>query len=196
MRTIGLLRNCSPCALLLLCIFPFQTLAYFWVSEPNRDTLWQNGGVQLLAWQKGKLDGINSFDIEMARLSDTGLTFVAKGVSSKQKSLNIMLQDVPPGDDYFVLFLNSTHGVTHGISSRFTVLSSSDSSKSNSPPPDSSAPTVTVSGTPDPTRGFATTFPAAANGDVCGWGRPWRIQLGAVSATLAVFLLSTIWTLL
>ncbi|KAF9488273.1 hypothetical protein BDN71DRAFT_1347562, partial [Pleurotus eryngii] len=60
-------------------------------------------------------------------------------------SLNVFLQDVPPRDDYFLLFVNSTHGVLHTTSKRFSVVSLDSGAA-----PDSYAPTVTISGTPNP----------------------------------------------
>ncbi|KAG6327334.1 hypothetical protein ID866_11755 [Astraeus odoratus] len=83
-----------------------------------------------------------------------------RAVPSTYTAVNILLQDVPEGDDYFLLCINSTHGVTYSVSSRFTVTNSSGSN----PSPDPSAPTVTISGTPDPLKVFATTLGAAANG--------------------------------
>ncbi|KAJ7184102.1 hypothetical protein C8R46DRAFT_449942 [Mycena filopes] len=86
--------------------------AYFVVTAPKLNDQWANGDTRMISWVKGAHDGVTSFDIEMSRLNSDGLTLVAKNVpsaDSSQKSINILLQDVPPGDDYFLLFLNSTH---------------------------------------------------------------------------------------
>lgn len=72
-----------------------------------------------------------------------------------------MLQDVPPGDDYFLLFVNSTIGRKYGTSSMFSVRAASNATTTS---PDAAVPTVTVSGGPNPTSVFATTFPPSANG--------------------------------
>ena len=77
-----------------------------------------------------------------------------------------MLLDVPPGNDYFLLFINSTHGVMHATSSKFTVLASSATPSVIPPSPATSVPTVTVSGAPNPTQPFATTFAALPNGAI------------------------------
>lgn len=78
-------------------------------------------------------------------------------------SLNVYLQDIPTGDDYYVMFVNYTHGLLYTSSSTFTI---SDSTNSSSPTPNPSAPTVTISGAPNPTAQFATTFASAG---MRGW---------------------------
>jgi len=170
--------------------------AYFIITEPARNTRWKNNAVNLVSWQKGALDGIDSFDIEFARLAVDGNLFAAKDVPSSQTSLNFLLQDVPAGDDYYVLLINSTHGVIHAVSSRFTILDSSDSSAPTGQAPFQDAPTVTVSGRPNPTQEFATTFPArvgVSNGATGGWNEgSWRRQLVAVGATIFTSLLGVV----
>ena len=52
--------------------------AYFVVSEPNRDSQWVNGLAHPVRWTKGVLDGITMLDVELARLTQDGLTFVAR----------------------------------------------------------------------------------------------------------------------
>lgn len=144
--------------------------AYFVVSEPHRDSQWVNNQANLIQWQKGLLDGIGGFDVEMARLSTDGLLLIALNVPAQQNSINVFLQDVPTGDDYFLILMNSTQGIIHATSSRFSVISAGSSPTDRGPSPNNAVPTVTVSGTPDPTRLFATTFPALQhNGAVGGW---------------------------
>ena len=77
-----------------------------------------------------------------------------------------MLEDVPPGDDYFLLFINSTIGQMYAISSTFSVLAADATPSVTSPSPAGSVPTVTVSGTPVPTPLFATTFATLPGGAV------------------------------
>ena len=45
--------------------------------SPTTDTQWVNGLANPLSWSKGLLDGVNSVDIELARLSTDGLVKVA-----------------------------------------------------------------------------------------------------------------------
>ena len=104
-------------------------------------------------------------------------------------SLNLFLQDVPTGDDYYLLFLNSTHGVMYGASQRFAIA---DTGNGSAPTPVSAAATVTVSGGPNPTVGFATTFPASANGVAApGWRavEGARTQLGLLAGVMAACVL-------
>jgi len=72
-------------------------------------------------------------------------------------ALNIYLDNVPTGDDYYMTFMNHTHGATHAISPKFSIVDTVSSG--TQPAPVASAPTVTLSGAPNPTSTFATTFP-------------------------------------
>jgi hypothetical protein len=100
---------------------------------------------------------------------------------------------VPPGDDYFLLFINSTHGVMHATSPRFSILpagSTSNSSATTNP----KAATVTVSGAPNPTQAFATTFAIATNGASRLVLRGGKTR-GVISAVLGC-VLGAAWTLM
>ncbi|KAK0197981.1 hypothetical protein F5146DRAFT_1017709 [Armillaria mellea] len=157
------------CSHLFFRILP----AYFVINEPQLSAQWSNGAVNVVTWAKGVEDDITSFDMEMLRLSQDGVTYIAYNVEalpSSPKSLNIYLQDIPTGDDYFLIFLNSTLGLTHCVSSRFAIANATDVTSSASPSatPVSSIPTVTVSGSPNPTKGFATTFASKASSIVFG----------------------------
>ena len=173
--------------------------AYFLVDEPRRDTQWMNNQPNLVQWQKGLLDGVNGFDVELARLNTDGLLLVAMNVPSQQNSLNIFLQNVPAGDDYFLTFMNSTHGTLLATSSRFSVLSAGSNPTRAGSSPNNAVPTVTISGTPDPTKLFATTFPAlpdngalgGRNGAIPGW-----VELVImVLLTLASMIAGSAWTM-
>ncbi|CAL1698612.1 unnamed protein product [Somion occarium] len=142
--------------------------SYFIVTSPTQGTQLQNGAANRITWIKGLLDDIDAFDVEMSRLSVDGLILVARDVPAGSGSFNLFLQDVPSADDYYLLFLNSTSGVMFTTSSRFSIGDSS--SNATATEPDSSAPTVTISGGPNPLNDFATTFPPSANGVAMpGW---------------------------
>ncbi|KAJ7702465.1 hypothetical protein B0H17DRAFT_1044413 [Mycena rosella] len=179
---------------LLLTALASSVSAYFVVTSPKLNDQWANGDTRMVSWSKGALDGISSFDIEMSRMSTDGLTLVAKNVpslDSSQKSINILLQDVPPGDDYFLLFINSTHGVMHATSPRFSILATGATSNSSAAT-NAKAPTVTVSGAPNPTQAFATTFAVVSGASrLLRAGQTWGV-FGAVIAGV----LSAVWTLL
>ncbi|KAK0487155.1 hypothetical protein IW261DRAFT_594472 [Armillaria novae-zelandiae] len=143
------------------------------VKEPREGAQWSNSAMNVLSWEKGVWDGVTHFDIEMTRLSEDGITYIAYNVPSQPyspTSLNIYLEDVPTGDDYFMLLINSTHGVMHCLSPRFSIVNATDSSASSSVTPDSSIATVTVSAAPDTTKGFVTTFASRASSVVWGVG--------------------------
>ncbi|PPQ66410.1 hypothetical protein CVT26_011279 [Gymnopilus dilepis] len=185
----------STTAFIVLAFFSLQASAnYFVINNPSASTQWPNNAANLVTWQKGVLDGVDMFDMEMARMSTDGLTLVARNVPAAQGKINIQLQDIPPGDDYFLIFINSTHGVLHSTSSRFTILSPSASPSSSPPSPDGSVPTVTVSGSPNPTAMFATTFPAIASGAL-GGVRVERRYVGMLGVSLVGVLVGAGWTL-
>jgi len=55
--------------------------------------------------------------------------------------------------------MNHTHGATHTVSPKFSIVDSVPADKGTQPGPVANAPTVTVSGAPNPTATFATEFP-------------------------------------
>ncbi|CAA7262353.1 unnamed protein product [Cyclocybe aegerita] len=173
MRPFANVFSTYTTACIVLAFLAAQTSAYFIINEPSANRQWTNNAANLVSWSKGVLDGIHGFDVEMARMSQDGLMLIARNVPAKQKSLNLLLLDVPPGDDYFLIFINSTHGVMHATSPRFTVLAPSSTPSSTPPTLAAGVPTVTVSGGPNPTLNFATTFPAMSwgrwEGGTCGW---------------------------
>lgn len=112
-------------------------------------------------------------------------------VPATDSSLNILLQDIPLGDDYFLLFMNSTHGVMYATSSRFSVVSGSSSS--NKPFTAPNVETVTISGPPNPTQQFAVTFPAVSNNSYESW-RDAR-QAWSLGSVLVGCVVGAVWTL-
>jgi len=184
----SLSSSCSSACFILSFLAAQASAGYFLIDEPALKREWSNNAANLISWQKGVLDGINGFDVEMARMSTDGLMLVARNVPAKQGRLNIMLQDVPPGDDYFLIFINSTHGVMHATSNRFTILSPSATPSATPPQVAPNVPTVTISGGPNPTMPFATTFAAIANGAVGG--------LAAMAGLRGVHMAAWIWVVL
>ncbi|KAK2462535.1 hypothetical protein APHAL10511_005505 [Amanita phalloides] len=183
----------------VLCTIALQSGAYFSFYEPKLNAKWQSNGVNVIAWAKGKLDGIDTFDIEFTRLSISGNWMVAKGVSHRQTSLNIFIQSLPAADDYLVLFINSTNGAVFAASPRFTILSTNATASSSSfLTPVAGAPTVTVSSTPNPTQQFATTFPAGENSALTlrqSIGK-WKVQVVAICATAVTGFFGGVWAVL
>ena len=91
--------------------------------------------------------------IEEFKISFLSLVPAAPG------AINVFITDVPPGDDYFLLFINSTIGLMVGTSSQFSILAASTTPSVTPPSPAGGVPTVTVSGTPNVTQPlFGTTF--------------------------------------
>ncbi|THG94064.1 hypothetical protein EW145_g8219, partial [Phellinidium pouzarii] len=107
-------------SLLVLALGPLSSRAdmgsYFQFIQPTTGTEWVNGKTNPILWQKGLLDGVVNFDLEIARLSEDGVIFAALNVNANSGKLNLFIQDVPAGDDYYLLFINSTHGGMYAIS--------------------------------------------------------------------------------
>lgn len=89
-------------------------------------------------------------------------------------------------------FMNHTHGVTHAISPQFSIVNSVSSDKGTQPSPVANAPTVTVSGAPNPTSTFATAFPDTGSAvsmlGIRGWGSTTLTAMcGVAAGALLVF---------
>jgi len=177
------------------------------VTYPTKGAQLENGQTYPITWEKGLLDGVNFFDLELTRMSSNGLILIARDSASQMASLcrsfriieptfplslflvsssiggiNLALNSVPDGDDYSLLFINSTHGVLYANSPLFSIVNSG--SGNSTVKALSSKPTVTISGGPNPTAQFVTTFPVA-NGVP-----PWRPSpVALLSASLMSFAL-------
>lgn len=62
--------------------------SYFEISNPAPGAQWVNNGVNVITWEKGLRDGINGFDVEMARMSQDGLMLLARNGASRSLSLS------------------------------------------------------------------------------------------------------------
>jgi len=145
--------------------------SYFYITKPSKGDQWTQGEPHAATWVHA-VDGIDVVDVELGRTSTSGLLLGAREVPTRWGSLNLLLGDVPPGDDYYFIFMNVTHGLVYSISDQFTILpaSSSSSNSSSEIAPDPSKPTVTISGAPGPTMSFAATYGPQAAGAVPLWG--------------------------
>ncbi|KAG2137835.1 uncharacterized protein EDB93DRAFT_1166133 [Suillus bovinus] len=190
----GYLRSWQSVAFILVSLLSslISVDAYFVVNQPGSSTSWKNGSPYPVSWTLGLQDGFDTFDIEITRLSRVGIYFVAKELPITMSSLNVVLQDVPAGDDYFLICINSTAGVTYSVSSRFSVV---DANATGSNPSPASAPTVTVSGVPNPLSTFAQTFGPSTNGVARpGWAGI-RNQVTAISVAVGAALIGGVMVL-
>lgn len=188
MLLFGCLRSWQSVAFILALLLSslISVDAYFVVNQPGSSTSWKNGSPYPVSWTMGLKDGFDTFDIEITRLSRGGIYFVAKELPVTMSSLNVVLQDVPAGDDYFLICINSTAGVTYSVSSRFSVV---DANATGSNPSPASAPTVTVSGLPNPLSHFAQTFGPSTNGVAPpGWAGI-KNQVTAISVSVGAALI-------
>ncbi|KAG8936136.1 hypothetical protein FRC02_004454 [Tulasnella sp. 418] len=174
--------------------------SYFHIRKPVQKDQWDQGKPHAVTWVHA-VDNIDMIDIEFARLSTAGLLFAARDVPTRWGALNIELNGVPPGDDYFVVCLNATNGIVYSISDPFSILppSSSSSTDPNAIAPDPSKPTVTVTGTPNPTQQWAQTFGPQAAGAMSLVHGDHHIGRSIASAVLCTFvgaLAGTAWIVL
>ena len=47
------------------------------ITEPANGVVWTNGQTNLISWSKALDDGVSQFDIELQRLSTSGLSYIA-----------------------------------------------------------------------------------------------------------------------
>ncbi|KAH7333746.1 hypothetical protein B0J17DRAFT_552743, partial [Rhizoctonia solani] len=128
------------------------------IKTPGPQHPWQVGQSNGVSWVSA-FEGVTQFDIELARLKTDGLLFVARNVSTSWNSLNVHLDSVPTGEDYYVLFLDSIHGNVYSMSERFSIIAAgSTPSAGTVATPISGANEVTLKGGPHPTAQFAYTF--------------------------------------
>ncbi|TEB22157.1 hypothetical protein FA13DRAFT_1521609 [Coprinellus micaceus] len=156
-RPSSVVKRCL-CALL----WAWSVSAYFLVTYPTRAAQWAQGTTHQLTWEKGLLDGVEGYDVELTRMSRDELVLVARNVPAKPPALNVYLDNLPAGDDYVFVFINSTHGVLQGTSARFEILGAGKGASSDQPTPTKvdNAFTASVTRGANPTAFFATTFPA------------------------------------
>ncbi|CAE6435851.1 unnamed protein product [Rhizoctonia solani] len=166
--------------------------SYLKIKTPGSGHPWQVGQSNGLSWVSA-FEGVTQFDIELARLKTDGLIFVARNVSISWNTLNVHLDDVPTGDDYYVLFLDSTHGNVYSMSERFSIIGSGTTPTSGSvATPNSGANEVSIKGGPHPTAQFAYTF-VSENAALGGWrseyvARGIALGLGAIGVGLGCVL--------
>lgn len=168
--------------------------SYLKIKTPSPTTPWLVGQANPITWISAH-EGVTQFDVELARLKTDGLLFVARNVSTAWNSLNVMLDSVPAGDDYYVLFIDSIHGNMYSISERFSILSAGNTPTAGAVgTPLPTASTVTLKGGPNPTAQFAYTFAGVSGAGSrwgqggFGWGNAWggRATMGVVVAAGAV----------
>jgi len=144
--------------------------SYFYITKPAAEDQWTQGQPHAANWVHA-VDGIDIVDVEIGRTSTSGMLLVAREVPTKWGSLNLLLEDVPPGNDYYFIFLNVTHGLVYSVSDPFTILPASSTSANSTTEvaPDPSKPTVTVTGAPGPLMSFVETYGPQAAGAVALW---------------------------
>ncbi|CAE6361038.1 unnamed protein product [Rhizoctonia solani] len=172
-----------------------QPTAYLKIKTPSPQHPWQIGQSNGLSWVSA-FEGVTQFDIELARLKTDGLLFVARNVSTSWTNLNIHLDSVPTGDDYYVLFLDSTHGNVYSMSERFSILAAGSTPTSGSvATANAGANEVTLKGGPNPTAQFAYTF-VSENAALGGWRDEWAsrgVGLGMGALGVVVGCVLTVW---
>jgi len=190
------LRRISPSlSLILLALSALSPVlsngpTYFYITKPAAGDQWTQGSAHAASWIHA-VDGVDIVDVELARMGSSGLIFAAREVPTSWGSLNLLLNDVPPGNDYYLVFLNVTHGLVYSISEKFTILPSTSTSANSSAQvaPNPTKPTVTITSGPGPLQTFEATFGPQAAGarSVTGSladGRGVALMLSALAASI------------
>jgi len=168
--------------------------SYFMIKSPSPTAPWLVGQSNPITWISAQ-EGVTQFDVELARLTTDGLLFVARNVSTSWNALNVNLDSVPAGDDYYVLFMDSIHGNMYSMSERFSILSAGSTPTAGAVgTPNPTASTVTLKGGPNPTAQFAFTFIGVSGAQTrwgqggFGWQSAWggRAAMGGLVAMGAV----------
>ncbi|CAE6442996.1 unnamed protein product [Rhizoctonia solani] len=169
--------------------------SYLKIKTPGSHHPWQVGQSNGLSWVSA-FEGVTQFDIELARLKTDGLLFVARNVSTSWNTLNVHLDSVPTGDDYYVLFVDSTHGNVYSMSERFSILGAGSTPTAGTvATPSSGANQVSLSGGPHPTAQFAYTF-VSENAALGGWRGEWvarGVGVGMGLVGVVVGCVVTVW---
>lgn len=103
-------------------------------------------------------------------------------------SLNVNIQGLPIADDYYIIFLNTSVGITYSLSDKFAITSSSSAANGQSV---SNKPTASVAGAPSPTETWGLEFDAKGSVIGSAMGRStfvslwWIGVLAFVGAVLA-----------
>ncbi|CED83079.1 hypothetical protein [Phaffia rhodozyma] len=130
-------------------------ISHFNINTPSSSSPWVLGATNALTWEFSKTS-VLQFDVELVRLSGNGILFVAKNVPINAKKAVIDVQGIPPGDDYYAIFLDSYDGSMYSRSSKFSILANNTASTTVH----DATITMTITGSPNPIRLFETTFPA------------------------------------
>jgi len=141
-----------------LCVVLASTPSYFYVTAPTLNASWTNNGLNVVKWVSAK-EGIAKVDMQLVRLSVDGVLPIAQAIPTSWGGLNIVLQDTPEGNDYFILLLDSGGSTIYSLSQRFSISKGASPASNGLPSP---VPTATVSGAPNPTMQFAATYGASS----------------------------------
>ncbi|WVR06207.1 hypothetical protein IAU60_003237 [Kwoniella sp. DSM 27419] len=159
-----------------LLLLPFLPLVlslstiYWPVTHPSKDNPWILGQKNLCAWTTGGGTGIDSFDIQLHNFNKSvmiGFVPVALRVpmeklSSGSKNYGGEIEvdlnlNLPTGDGFFLLFMNTYHGQVYSKSPQFSIY---PSTPDNFTAPDLPTATITATVTrnPNPTQEWAITL--------------------------------------
>jgi len=160
-----------------------QTPSYFNIIQPTLNANWTNSGLNVIKWVSAK-EGVLTVDMQLVRLTVDGILPIAAGIPTSWGGFNVVLQDTPPGDDYFILLLDSGDTTMYSLSSRFSISTTASAAPASSALP-SPVATATVSGAPNPTMQFAATYGVSGAVKLSS-----SMGLALVSATLCAMWIS------
>ncbi|OCF31303.1 hypothetical protein I317_02207 [Kwoniella heveanensis CBS 569] len=161
---------------LSLLLLPFLPLVlsissiYWPVTHPSATYPWVLGQKNLVAWTTGGGTGIDSFDIQLHNFNSSimiGFIPIALRVPMErlptgkknyggeiEVDLNVQL---PTGDGFFLIFMNTYHGEVYSKSPKFSIYSSTPDNYTEPDLPTATV-TATVTTIPNPTQQWAITL--------------------------------------
>ncbi|KIR68479.1 hypothetical protein I312_100438 [Cryptococcus bacillisporus CA1280] len=159
---------------IILPLIPFVSASvstiYWPVSSPSPSNPWVLGEKNLLAWTTGSGTGVQSFDIQLHNANRSvmvGFLPIAlrvpmerlpTGYKNYGGELEIDLgSEVPTGDGFYLLFMNTYHGEVYAKSKKFSIYASTPSNYTSADLPTATI-TATLLGAPNPTQQWAITL--------------------------------------
>ncbi|ORY31448.1 hypothetical protein BCR39DRAFT_526817 [Naematelia encephala] len=162
-------------ALFALLLLPFSfagtvSTIYWPISSPDTNNPWIVGQKNLLAWKTGGGSGVESFDIQLHNWNKTimnGFIPIALRVPMERLptgrhnyggEIEVDLDlDMPTGEGFSLIFMNTLHGQVYTKSKPFSILASTPDNYT-SPDLPTATVTATITTLPNPQQEYAVTL--------------------------------------
>ncbi|AAW43128.1 hypothetical protein CNBD4010 [Cryptococcus deneoformans B-3501A] len=159
---------------IVLPLIPFVSAGvstiYWPVSNPDPSNPWVIGEKNLLAWTTGSGTGVQSFDVQlhnsnrsvMVGFLPIALRVPMERLPSGYKNYGGEMEvdlgsNIPTGDGFYLLFMNTYHGEVYAKSKKFSIYASTPANFTSADLPTATV-TATLSEAPNPTQQWAITL--------------------------------------